>query len=69
LPGMDGYEALGVLSQSQATKNIPVLAISANAMAFDIGKGLKAGFKDYITKPIDVAKFLKVIDRYLEYNA
>ena len=54
LPGMNGFEVLKNLRQSQATANIPVLAISANAMKQDIEKGFNAGFDDYITKPIDI---------------
>jgi len=58
LPGMNGFEVLKNLRQSQATANIPVLAISANAMKQDIEKGLNAGFDDYITKPIDINKLM-----------
>lgn len=54
LPGMDGFEVLKNLRQNQTTANIPVLAISANAMKQDIEKGFNAGFDDYITKPIDI---------------
>ena len=61
LPGMDGYEALIQLQGDEKTKNIKVLAVSATAGARDIEKGLLAGFKRYITKPINVNDFLEVI--------
>ncbi|NLI91614.1 MAG: response regulator [Peptococcaceae bacterium] len=48
------------------TKDIPVIAISANAMEKDIEKALKAGFAEYIIKPINVVKFLEVVSVYLK---
>jgi len=68
LPGMDGYEVLEKLRSRPKTKNIQVIAISANAMASDIARGKAAGFDDYLTKPIDVANFLQVIDNTLKIN-
>ena len=44
----------------------PVIAITANALARDVERGRAAGFLDYITKPIDVAAFLNVVDQALE---
>lgn len=61
LPGMDGFGVLKHLRQREATRNTPVIAISANAMPKDIEKGMKAGFDDYFTKPIDVATLLKAV--------
>ena len=65
LPGMDGYKALRLLKSYGDTKGIPVIAISANAMPKDIKKGMDAGFKDYVTKPININKFLEVLDNTL----
>ena len=64
LPGMDGFEVLKVLRQGDKTKDIPVIAISANAMENDIQKGLDAGFDDYVTKPIDFKKLLSVVEKH-----
>jgi len=58
LPGMDGYEVLKRLKNRESICSTPVIAISANAMHTDIEKGLKAGFDDYITKPIDVTELM-----------
>jgi len=66
LPGMSGISALEILRQDPITAHIPVLAISANAMAHDIKKGLEAGFLRYLTKPIKVNEFLEVLDMALE---
>jgi len=65
LPGMDGYEVLKRLRENEKTTNIPVIAISANAMSQDIDKGKNAGFVDYITKPIDIQHFLDLLSKNL----
>ena len=65
LPGMDGYAALKQLQADPRTAHIPVIAMSANAMKKDLSKGHDAGFIDYITKPIDVQKFMTLLDRHL----
>ncbi|MFZ1609315.1 MAG: response regulator, partial [Rhodoferax sp.] len=67
LPGISGFEALKILQQDPATRRIPVLALSANAMSGDIEKGLAAGFYRYITKPIQINNFMAVLDQALEY--
>ena len=61
LPGMDGYEALKQFQNDTKTKDIKVLAISASAGARDIEKGLLAGFKRYLTKPINLGEFIEII--------
>jgi PAS domain S-box-containing protein len=67
LPGISGVEALKILQDDPATAQIPVVAISANAMPRDIEKGLEAGFFRYITKPIKVKEFMKTLNQALEY--
>jgi PAS domain S-box-containing protein len=62
LPGISGVEALNALRDDPATKHIPVLAISANAMPYDIAQGLAAGFFCYLTKPFRVNEFLHALD-------
>lgn len=64
LPGMNGYQALEKLNSLEETRNIPVIAITANAMDGDINHGKESGFKDYLTKPINIQKFMKVIERW-----
>ena len=66
LPGISGLQALKILREDPATRHIPVLAISANAMPLDIEKGLQAGFLRYLTKPIKVNEFMEVLDMALE---
>ena len=65
LPDIDGFEARNRLSDSEQTAGIPVVALSANAMPEDIEKARTAGFTDYITKPININKFLATISAAL----
>ncbi len=62
MPGMDGYQVLDVLKGELTTRTIPVVAITANALARDVERGKAAGFFDYITKPIDILRFRSVIE-------
>ena len=66
LPGMSGVEAMKILKKQQGTKDVPVLAISANAMAVDIDLALSAGFESYITKPINVIELTNKLKEFLE---
>ncbi|MDH5369347.1 MAG: PAS domain S-box protein, partial [Gammaproteobacteria bacterium] len=54
LPEMDGYKVLEKLLNNDKTRNIPVIAVSANAMPKDLIQAEKAGFNDYLTKPLDI---------------
>ncbi len=65
LPGISGMQALAILREDTATRHIPVLALSANAMALDVDKGLAAGFFCYLTKPIRVPEFMAALDKGL----
>jgi PAS domain S-box-containing protein len=66
LPGMSGIRALEILHEDPLTAQIPVIAVSANAMPHDIKKGLDAGFFRYLTKPINVVEFMEALDAALE---
>jgi CheY-like chemotaxis protein len=66
LPGISGIEAMNILRKDQATKHIPIIALSANAMLRDIEKGLEAGFFRYLTKPIKINEFMNALEEALE---
>ena len=66
LPEMNGYEVMECLQTNAKTRDIPVVAISANAMPSDFARGRAAGFVDYLSKPIDIEKFLFVIGHILD---
>lgn len=66
LPGMDGTEILHKLRDDVALRGLPVIALTAHAMAGDREKFLAAGFDDYITKPIiDENELFQAIERLL----
>jgi PAS domain S-box-containing protein len=65
LPGMDGITALKRLREKEETRKIPVVAISANAMTRDIKHALASGFADYLTKPLDLAEFNRMLNELL----
>jgi PAS domain S-box-containing protein len=66
LPGMDGVEALGKLRANDLTSNLPVIALSAGAMSHEIARAKAAGFNEYLTKPLNVAKFIKIVKKFSE---
>ena len=65
LPGIDGLEALRQLRQSPRTANVPVVAVTAQAMKQDRERVLDAGFNGYIEKPISVRAFPDQVRRFL----
>jgi two-component system cell cycle response regulator DivK len=65
LPGVDGVEALGRLRESPRTADIPVVAVTAQAMKQDRERALRAGFDGYVEKPISVRAFPDQVRRFL----
>ena len=65
LPGIDGWEASRQIKADPATAAIPIIALTAHAMASDREKALKAGCNDYDTKPVELLRLLGKIERLL----
>lgn len=66
LPGLNGVEALKILRTVPETAQIPVIAVTANAMPRDVSAGLHSGFFRYITKPINIDELNEAIDSALD---
>jgi CheY-like chemotaxis protein len=69
LPVLDGWEATRQIKAAPDTKHIPVIALTANAMAGDREKALAAGCDDYDTKPIELPRLLGKIKALAERAA
>ena len=65
LPDIMGDEVLRLLRQDDATSEIPIVMLSADASPPQIKRLRAEGAEDYLTKPLDVRKFLKVLEKYL----
>ena len=65
LPVIDGWEVTRRLKASEETQAIPVIALTAHALAADLEKALQAGCEDYDTKPVELPRLLEKIERLL----
>jgi len=65
LPGIDGWEATRRLKADPATRDIPIIALSAYAMAGDREKALATGCNDFDTKPVEFDRLLAKIEQAL----
>jgi CheY-like chemotaxis protein len=65
LPGVDGWEATRRIKSAPASRTIPVIALTAHAMAGDREKAIEAGCDDFDIKPIDLQRLLGKIDALL----
>ena len=65
MPVMSGYEAIAELKADDTTSTIPIVGLSAKAMATDMERATDVGIDGYITKPFRIAQLLSVIEGYL----
>jgi two-component system cell cycle response regulator DivK len=68
LPVMDGWEATRRLKADPDTSAIPIIALTAHAMASDRELALEAGCDDYDSKPVDLPRLVRKIERLLAAN-
>lgn len=69
LPEVDGWEAARQLRAAPATSTVPIIALTAHAMAGDRDKAIEAGCDDYDTKPIELERLLGKIQALLDRNS
>ena len=69
LPVIDGWEATRRIKSNEATRQIPVIALTAHAMAGDREKAMEAGCEDYDTKPVEISRLLGKIAALLAPKA
>ena len=65
MPGMDGYEAIARMKETPELKEIPVIAVTAQAMVGDKERCINAGAVGYISKPVNVDNLVKLISQYI----
>lgn len=66
MPEMDGYEAIEKIKNDRQLKDIPVIAITAQAMTGDREKCMKAGADGYISKPVNVDELLFLLNQLID---
>jgi two-component system cell cycle response regulator DivK len=65
LPVVDGWQATRCLKAAPETRSIPIIALTAHAMATDRDKAVEAGCDDYDTKPVELPRLLEKIEAFL----
>jgi len=71
MPEMDGYETTRAIREGQAgetIRDVPIVALTANAMQGDRQKCLAAGMTDYLSKPLEIAALKTVLARYISLD-
>ena len=66
MPVMDGYEAVKAIRANPSWRYLPVIAMTANAMAIDRQRAVAAGMNDHIAKPLDINSMIVTIARWIE---
>ena len=61
MPEMDGYQTIGRIRNEGIFRRLPIIALTAKAMKGDREKCIQAGASDYVTKPVDLARFIEVV--------
>ena len=66
MPEMDGYEATREIRKDEKFSEVPIIAMTANALQGDREKCLEAGMTDYLTKPFDKTKLINIVSKYTQ---
>ncbi len=65
MPKMSGLEALEILRQNEATRDVPIILVAACAQTLERQAAYRTGCTDYLVKPVDRGRLLDKLDRYL----
>jgi CheY-like chemotaxis protein len=65
MPEMDGFEAISQIRRNPRLRNLPIIAVTAKAMAGDRERCIQAGASDYISKPVDIDQLLSLLRIWL----
>src|SRR6185312_5421053 len=65
MPEMDGFEAITRIRRKPRQRNLPILAVTAKAMAGDRERCIQAGASDYISKPVDIDQLMSLLRIWL----
>lgn len=65
IPGMDGWEATRILRRDPKTKSIPIIALTAHALADDRERAIQVGFTAYLAKPVEPRTVVAEVRRWL----
>ena len=68
LPGMNGVDAIKLLKSEPRTKDIPIIAVSADAMESNIDYAIQSGADEYITKPFNIDDVIYKIKRHCKHD-
>ena len=69
MPNVNGWQVAEELKSDEATRDIPIIFLSARAMDADVRKGTSLGVESYVTKPFDPIDLMELIDRLLQERA
>jgi CheY-like chemotaxis protein len=65
MPNMNGYETAAALRLSEGTSNVPIIAVTAQAMLGDRERAIQAGCNEYLTKPVDPMLLIEAVRKFL----
>jgi CheY-like chemotaxis protein len=65
MPGMDGVETVAIMRKQEGGKDIPIVALTANAIAGMREMFLENGFDDFLSKPIDMHKLNRIMEKWI----
>ena len=69
MPNVNGWQVAEALKSDRATRDIPIIFLSARAMDADVRKGTSLGVESYVTKPFDPIDLMELIERLIEESA